>query len=251
MSDKVIYLYKVYCVTESTWKESWGTEPPSVCPDGHAIDPSASTVVDTVSEKVMTINEETVKTGGNWAVEDVHIQCDASSEKDVIKVWPFPITALNMHVLLNENMEGDAISVFVGENTTVGAITAPITAGDTVINVSPTVVQYMCVGYWFRLLDASNGNTEEWRVVEVNKSLNTVTIEAGATNSYSPASPTYVQLTVKRVDHVRLPGFGGDINLGGSKVGGSHLPANTPVTVRYHNNGAIAKSFYGYVEILY
>jgi hypothetical protein len=215
------------------------------------VDVSSAVEIDRIEEQEVKIIEEEVRTGGFWGVEHIEIESEGQTDSIATKVWPMNITALAMHVLLKENMEGDEMTVEVAPDTTIGALTAPHGTGDTVLNVTGTVCANIEIGFYLRLLDASNGTTEQMRVIGVDKTACTVTMESPLVNTYNPAGPTYCQLTVKRVNRVKLPGFSGDITLGVGKLGGSHLPANTPVRITYHNNGVVDKTFFGYVEYLY
>src|SRR5271155_4575431 len=69
MSYSVIYDYRIFCVTEEAYVTTWSTTEPTVCPNNntHTIDPSKTSIINTIDSKVVTINEEAVPTGGHYS----------------------------------------------------------------------------------------------------------------------------------------------------------------------------------------
>ena len=59
MSKKLNY-YRVFCVTENSWKYIWSDTKPTMCPfsSGHTINDSATTIVKTVSSKGRTTDDD-------------------------------------------------------------------------------------------------------------------------------------------------------------------------------------------------
>jgi hypothetical protein len=143
-------------------------------------------------------------------------------------------------------MEGDLIEVTTAPNTIVGVLTAPVEIGDTVLSVNLTVIQNVMVGYTCKL---GNSNINLGYILAIDANTSTITVEVPSPEAFS-AGTTYVKMEVDGICHLEI---GGPFRyvIGGSKAGGKHLPANTPVDVIYTNNGNIEKTFRFEIEILY
>ena len=149
----------------------------------------------------------------------------------------------------DEQMRGDGYEVHVYPNEICGGITAPVSTGDTVLNVSDSVIDNIKVGFYCRLDDGDNFEDmgEVLEIDEVNKQL---TIEKPSLHNFSPSSPTYVRLTIKMGD---IPDIGppGDHASGIEKIGSSLIKKNKPARVFYHNHTGTAKNFCFYVGHIY
>jgi hypothetical protein len=121
---------------------------------------------------------------------------------------------------------------------------------ELVLNVSPTVVQNVKLGFYINLFDGVNSDTVGC-VAAIDTVNNTINVHQGSTNSFSAASPTYVRMCVYNIKD-RIIGPPGEQNIGTSKIGGSYVPAYTDITVCYDNKSLTDdKTFIGHVEYLY
>lgn len=248
-----VYYYRVFCTTDNKYEYVWNTSAPTTCPVNteHTINTSTIAVIKEISENIQKIQEEEVPTGGNFRSE-CHDLFGAtgpgvSTNKDFI--WPFPITVLEIKINVEEHHRGDMVGLEVGPDTVIGAITSPITAGATSITVSPTVLQFLMLGYFLSLTDGVNVD-RCGRVININKTTATVTFETPTTNSFSHASPTYVRQTVSVLDNFTL-GPPWMLSIGDSKIGGAHIPANTTVRTIITNNSNYSKVLNAQIEYLY
>jgi hypothetical protein len=118
------------------------------------------------------------------------------------------------------------------------------------ITASHTVIDNTAIGYYLKLSDGTNFN-ELSRVVGVDKIFNKIYVEDNVTNSFANTTPTYVLQSVKSIHNHLIGGPGGYI-IGSNKIGGSYVPANTPVRIYYDNKSTDTdKLFIGKVEYLY
>lgn len=118
------------------------------------------------------------------------------------------------------------------------------------IPVTSTVTDNTMTGYY---LNITNGVTvsDLGRVISVDKVTNKVYTEKNVDNSYLAVSPSYIRQSVYFMKDYLIDGAWRYV-IGESKVGGSHIPEDTLVTVEYKNNSVTAnKEFTGYVEFLY
>lgn len=107
----------------------------------------------------------------------------------------------------------------------------------------------MALGFEINLFNGVNMN-ELYRISNIDKLNNKITVENGAINSFS-AYTTYVRINVYSIRNFEI-GPAWEYIVGESKIGGSYIPANIPVTVSYTNKSTDTdKKFVGYLEYLY
>jgi len=123
-----VYKYRVRCTTENAWKIVWGDTDPTVCPTNtiHTIDTSLTSIIDIVEKQRVSIQEETVPTGGNFQCTSLVINADGGQVGSAGISWPYPVTALQVDFITSEENAGDVINMYGGKDTIVGNITASV-----------------------------------------------------------------------------------------------------------------------------
>lgn len=239
--------------TDLVWRTDDQGEP-TVSSNGDPIDTEKSRIVETRISNEIKIKEENVKTGGGFSFGQVHFPIPANQTVTEINTWPIPISIAAATVMTNEAMTGDSVSLCVAPNTTIGAAVADISISDTVITASPTVFDYIKIGYYVRIASASDPtNTYEdvGRVLEVDSDNYTITIETPATMNWTFATGVLIQMTVYFVKDFIIA-HPGAVRMGAATIGASYLPANTPLVCTYTNNSVLTpKIFAAYIEFLY
>lgn len=163
--------------------------------------------------------------------------------------FPYPVTVMAMEIIPIPEWKADEISIIVAPETIVGALTANVTAGDSTLNVSSTVIENMYEGFYVTVTDGVNKETLG-HAVNVDAINGTIDVTGTAVNSYLASSPTYVSLSVAVVDHFHIHGVY-PIIFGDVKIGGTYLKAGTPFKIVYHNDTGTAKTFHFTMEVLY
>ena len=293
--------WRVRCVTEGLDK-AWvlrDDEPdPTTCPTNtaHTIDATKTLVLREIQDNLVTIREEIQETGGHFGCATLIINSLKNTTTSAQISWPHPISAMSINFITTAIHTGDKVSMSVGKNTIIGAITNFLptvsewtsqnyTAGQTVgytgtsqgyrnytcvidtvsnenplntnywqhglaISVNSTVTNNTQVGYYLNLF---NGATTEdlGRVLMIDKNNGKVYVESLPSNSYSPATPTYVRQTAYVFKDYDI-GEAACRQIGESKIGGSHIPADVFVTADYENNSVDTdKVLIGHVEYMY
>jgi hypothetical protein len=120
-----VHKYRVRCITENTWKTLWDTEEPTVCPDNntHSIDSELTTIVQTVEQNVVEVDEGLEETGGHFQTQSLKIIANAGETGETKIKWPFPVSALAVNFVTTEENRGDYINMYAGKDTPIGAIT--------------------------------------------------------------------------------------------------------------------------------
>lgn len=176
-----------------------------------------------------------VATGGNYQAQSFEIVVDHAIDtwKSETFSWPYPISIFSTEWINETVFKGDEVRVQLAPDTITGAITADVAIGDTEINVSSTVTDNVQRGYLLEITNFSVFNAMG-RVVDYDGAAGTVTMETATTDAFLAATPTYIRQTVDFIPRIMLRS-GNSVELAKDVVGGSYLPANTPLVVSYKN----------------
>gem|GEM_PF-5316972 len=249
----MVYKWRVIITSTQLPDYVWRTEDqgaPVVGSGGEAIDTSKSKIIDVISDTQIEIKEQKILVNGdNIRLETLKVSTNAGNTSTTNFSWPYDINILSSTSLTKSTMVGSTIDWYVGP-TTIGAITANVSINDTVINVSPTVMSYINIGYYLTLTD---GITSEnlGQVIDIDTDNSQITVETAATSGWNATTPTYVQMTVYFVRNAICPQIDTKISIGRAKIGTSHFPANTMLTCKFTNNTLVNHDMYSYVEFMY
>lgn len=255
MSSTTVQKWRVYCTTQSKYETVWSEQEPTSCPYdpiNHSIDASKTTSVESISESMVTIKEELVSTQGIYRFRGYDFTIPAGTPGAVVELditWKRPITLLNGEFDAETVHIGDTISAIVIPPTPIGAITAPVTAGDTVIHASPTVFDHVYNGYNVFLSDGVNTNAVGENMSKDDVA-GTITVETPAVNSFSPLSPTYISIQVPVVENLHVK-TARTYEFARKKVGGKLIPTGTIFRIYYTNENGTEKDFSFNFEFMY
>ena len=241
-----VHKWRIHCITEPADHYLWDTETPTVCPidAGHTILPAA--IVQTVEQTAVTLVEENIPTDGSFFIEGFGFSNAANTTTDNNISFPYPINVMAIEMTPVTGEEDDTVQIVVGENTIVGVLTVASNSSDITFSTTAETIAYIHMAFLINLDDGTN-NDILGRVVGVDRVLNTFTMETAATNAFSAG--TYIKMT-KRVLNTPV-GPSSTHSWGESKIGGSYVPANAIITVKYTNNHATdVHKIYGYIQYL-
>lgn len=192
------------------------------------------------------------RTGGNFRAKTVGFDIPASVSWHYMTFsFPYDIGMLSMEFIGTTNLVDDKFSIDVYPDTVIGTVTADITASDTVINVSSTVIDNVVIGYKLILDDGTNNEHTSY-IVDIDKLAGTITLENGTTNAYLAATPTTVKHYVPAVEEMEIDYTTSATSVGSSKIGASFVPKNTPIRIGFYNHdGTSGKRFRAVLEFLY
>lgn len=112
--------------------------------------------------------------------------------------------------------------------------------------VSRSVLRNTELGYYIELSDGTSSQSLN-RVVF--KTTNSIFVEDAPSVDFLASSPTLVKQTVYILkDHFI---GNGKFTIGDSKIGGSYIPEDVIVRVKYTNSSSVSKNLYGFVEYIY
>jgi hypothetical protein len=203
-------------------------------------------------QNAVRILEEDTPTGGHYQAKCFSADVPASiGWHDLADVsFPFPIGLLSAASIIRSACDLDEIAFVVSPDTVIGTLTQDAGLGDDVLNVSDTVCENTRVGALIKLDDGVNPDACG-RVLAIDQVTGQITVETPTDFAFSAATPTYVKQTIEMLSCMELIA-GARIELGSTKIGASHIPANTVLRMKYNNKtGNAGKRFSFILEYLY
>jgi hypothetical protein len=248
--------YRIKCLTDSKFEYVWATEEPTACPvnSQHSIDQSATVIVDSVTETIqkVDIEQETVETGGNFQATTLTVPISGSDWCEQDFSWPIPISIAAAYYTTDEANRGDLLQAIAAPETIVGAVSAPVTSGQSTFTVTDTVIPNLDIGYYIELVDSNNSIVEDLgRLISVDEENSTITTENGTSQALdiSP-NPTYVRFSVRYIDNVEIGSPSKEV-IGESNIKMSNFPANTILRLKYKRQVGSATKFIVRLEYYY
>lgn len=240
MSNLTIYQYKVFCITENTFKYVLLDEtqdPPTTCPinTAHTIDSSQTTIIEKRDSKSFFINQESSQTGSHYRMVSFNFSVNADSTTSETVQIPFDINVLNGTFVSSEENKNDHLTITFAPNAVIGYITSNVSIGNTIINVSPTVFDYISKGFYVNLFNnISQVLVDCGHVLSLNKDAGTITVENPSTANLTAAVTVSVRMNITVVDDIII-GPPHTYNFGREKNVATFLPANTKLRFTYTN----------------
>lgn len=254
MSELTVNKYRISCQTDG-YVYIWSETEPTSCNinSGHTINTNLTTIVETVDRSVVTLKEETIPTQGYYKARGTCLTISNTNPGDITEYSsskPYRTSLLEGWFFTETNQIGDYVEVDAAPNSIIGAIGANVAVNDTVITVSPTVFDFLAIGFNVKLFDGTN-TADLGECFGINADNSQITVETPSSFAFSAATPTYVQLTVRIIEGFYINAAPVKFEFARKKNGGKTLPPNTPLVVRYHNTTGGAKKFCYVEEIMY
>jgi hypothetical protein len=198
-----------------------------------------------IKEITILEEEEGKETGGRFRAEKMEVSVGSIiGDYDNTYSYPTDRALLAAEVDVAADWVGDEVSVHVSPDTIIGTLTSESAASATVHDVSQTVIDNIALGFMVSINGESLGECVAIDTVNL-----TITTQNGLAASAPSSTP--VKITVIMADHVPMTAVVPK-TVGESKIGASHLPANTVIKVIYHNlTGGSPRDFKMTMEALY
>lgn len=246
--------WKIHCDTEAIDVEGYSNKEygsPTKCYNNntHTISGTPE-ILEIIHNASINIIEDTKPIAGHLRVETIKISILPWETKIVDKNWVIDIAPLSVQLLTTHVHTGDTLQVDVSPGKIIGVATQDIAATDTVINVSPTVMQHASIGFPSCITDGVTTN-EAGMITDIDRVNNTITVETALTDSFLASSPTYVSISARFLGPHEFSNTVSDLTFGATKLGASHVPKGETVRVTYVNNSPNYKDLYILIEYLY
>lgn len=236
--------YMMTCKTEGVRVVTdYSDTVPTKCPhdSSHEIDGSQTVIYKTQGTQAITVMDAV---DGFYQISSKKIsipsgQVGQTTEVDVS--WPCPITMWGLLVYFDPASDGDLLDIINGPNTPIGYATQPISIGDTVLHVSPTVIAYIRRG-----LDVSVSNgvgiSDCERVTNVDHINGTIQVEIPVSINVPIGGPILLNIHVIKTFNIEQCMISPNgISFGNRSLIGKNIPANMIMRIKYTNNSTTAK----------
>lgn len=242
--------YKLTCTTEDKDFVLQSYTVPTECPvdSGHTI----GTVVPVMCyEHTVQVADEVIRTGRNLCFDNRKLSVAAGPDVDTTENVSFVTDAsiTSVSYVLEATHADDLLTVEIDPELKVGTITSDVSITDTVINVSAGVVSRCKVGYYLTLEDSPT-KEELGRIVAIDKTALTVTVENGATNAFTVAGATEVKVTRRVMNNYVLAGTG-NFKHGTLTFATLSVPKDGTLRIIYTNKSGSTKDFVFTYEYMY
>jgi hypothetical protein len=252
-----LYYYRGYVEQLSSYGYIWSEEEPStVLISGVSYVPaSGSLIVERVLEEEEIVKADIITeqepTGGHYRGEFLKVSTSGVPVGEwAYTDWskPFDVSLSTACFNLQPSNEGDEFCVELSPNTVIGALTGPVTSGDTVLNVSETVVENMEIGYACKYTYDTVNVVDLGYVIEVDRDNNTITLANPVDHDISPSPTCYIQLSIYMHGPNEIGGPG-PYEMGDFIIKGKKFPAGTVFRVCYKNNDPQNTNKVLYIEL--
>lgn len=247
-----LYQYRIFCITENTYVYEWATTTPTTCPNNTAdvIDSSSITIVATLATPTVVVDSGVIGTYQSTTIP-ITVPTGATGSTYTQNVsFPFDAYIWTSTFVPDSTMVGDVFNVIAGPNTTIGATTAPLSIGATILNVSPTIFTsgYITKGTEIFITDGTN--TQDLGMVTAMDSVGlTITIQNALTFNFAAGS--LIQFSTYIIKNQYIGTAGRTYLYGRKGFAARALPANVVMEFVYVNNTGTAKTLYFDIEYNY
>jgi hypothetical protein len=248
MSESILKKYLVTCIPEGIRVTTDYRETiPTVCPNDktHAIDPDSIVEIDIISPNTVSIKQSDSKfANGSFRVKYYDPTFVPGVSFFDFK-YDYPVSLYSTTIIPTSENIGDSLDVLTAPDTVVGAIQSDLQVGSSLMSIGDVTPIY--IGYMLTITDGVNTN-DLGEVIGKNETLNTLRFSKPTTNSFSAISPSYVMITVPRIENMMIINTQDRI-LGSTILNAATLPKGVVIRLKYTNNGLVPKKLCFSVDI--
>ena len=238
----VLKKYRVFCVTEDCYVETWKFTRPESCPNDYRHEINPLLVDELEKKKVENHNLQHVvinskafhETNAYYMMEGMSFKIPASSNVYIENVILSVGQAIyGMKIGVDPVYIDDSLSLIVNPDLPLGIVTTPALMGDTVLSVSDTVVCNAVPGFYVKL------NDNEYKIVQKDISGSTMTILPPLLSDISAG--TVVLLNIYVIKNFKMM-IAKTINIGYGTLGSKFIAAGSTIRLIYENTNAVDKT---------
>jgi len=249
MSDKTVYLYKVYVTSEAVFKTIWSQIEPTEGPKGEVIDTTKTSIIDQVSSSSFRVEEPT---SNYYRVFFFPVDIPASTPGTISHTdisFPMDILLWITELRINDKLLDDEINIVVAPDSAIGILTADALINDNTIQVSSTVIENVFGGVNITINDGVN-IFDCGMVTNIDNATNTLTIEKPLIYDYLAIDAPVILLNIIVVQNLIIDKVE-NIVIGEKGFRGKPIPANMILRIFHKNNDGLEKKYYWRIEYYY
>jgi hypothetical protein len=246
--------YRLFCIDEDEWVHKWvqiGETLVMSCPNdtSHVIRENSSRIVDTLKTNEILIQEELIKTQGNFRSEGFEISTTSAPVTIEFIQFKYPVNLTGVYIDIAPYNMSDHFTAHV-EPPYKSTLQSETVIGTFVIPIDYVVLNNFADIGFVVYIQSADGLVEEnlGEILSIDKTNSTVTVEHPTTISFAAGSK--IQIAVVGVKNIYLSA-GGVFEIGQSKIGGSYVPLGAKIRVTYTNSNQTVKKCTFKLEYLY
>ena len=249
-----LYIYSMFCTTENknvlTILQSPSTPvSPTGCPNDPLHTVTNVNLVNTLYKDTVSVlvnKQENLLTNSNYFIESQIFNISKQSYSTMYINYPFNISLYAVTFKSQDVFRDDKLEIYTVKDAVLGSPINPLSISDTVITVSPSIINYLNVGYFITLTENSTVNNVG-RIININVETFEITVEIPLTNNFSTSSILKLSVKFGNIIFDREDKY----TCGANKYGSSFVSKNNPIILDYYNNSGGVKTLNFIVEYLY
>jgi hypothetical protein len=174
------------------------------------------------------------KTGGYYMCEGCYLSIPNTGMYVYNHVFKVPVKVLGLKFRTDSTHLFDSVDLILNPDTPIGYIDMATSKGSSTVVTSPSVVQYMQVGF-----NLSTPNEDLGTVTSIDTMSNTVTMSKQCTFDYTQYTPLFMNQYIVKDYSISSSGE----HLIGYGTIDKFLTANSTIRLVYKNINAFQKSF--------
>lgn len=247
----ILKKYRVFCVHENAFIETWKHTKPEFCPNSskHEIDPSQTTVIDTKfvessgTAQQVYINSKTFhNTNGFYRAEGLNFDIPSVGIHEDTYTFPIQVCLFGMRICVGPEHKGDSVSIIMQPNMPIGFLTHGMTSDSTIISVPEIVVGNLIPGFFVVI------GGEERQIVRVDRDAHTIQILSPFATEKIVGSPITLNVYIIKDLYLNAPG---NLEVGYGAFGGKVTRQNDTLRLIYNNRDQSSKEFSINMEYMY
>lgn len=249
----VVHRYRVMCIEENKMVTTYGTEPPTLCPNDHAdrtINPFLTVVADTFKKNQVEIFNPT---NGNFQYTCICLSIPAGEPDDISThdfSWPMDLKIWKTEFYSGTEHVGDVLDVVVDPDRVVGLLNEDSTTGSTIMSVSSTVFEHPSLTCGVDVSLDNSGNSEKVGIIK-GVDRNNLKLELDTPLPHNFTTGTKICLNIKMIKNVLIHQPNKMYTVGQKGFNSKNIDAGTVVRFFYKNSTGLAKNVYIEMEYNY
>ncbi len=247
-----IYEYHIYCITEGKYVTWYLADPPTKCCNdtSHEVNPNSIRRVGLVNPRNLQVGDSSPDEGTFQATTLRYVVSKPNSVPSTQTFdtsFPFDCYLWEITAQQNPSNLDDYFSISVAPNTPIGQLTTDVSTTETILNVTPTVVQYARRGNDISITDGVR-LTSLGIIASTDKLTNTLTLKTAIAESF-PAGSAILLTTLPLKDvYFDSPLR---VSVGNKGLKAKVIPADTNIRTTYVCNTMPATDIIVYFQVQY
>nr|QBK92887.1 MAG: hypothetical protein LCPAC403_00210 [Pithovirus LCPAC403] len=204
----------------------------------------SAAIEDTREQRVSLVKDyNNGVSSGKFRTQSLSLDVAAASTGSIITSWPYPVRIYSTDIV---SFVGDIVSIYIGQSTNVGLLTANAGIGSIIITVEQSVIDDIFVGAEVELNEGAT--TDDLGVVlSIDAEGLTITCSIATVNSFTTSASVLMTTVICKDVEIADP----KMTIGRSLLGSTLIPSGVQIKLEYQNISAAARHVVCYLELIY